>query len=296
MMKRAGILPIYRVEDDVLQRIKQSILLFDTIGIPHLNSTIEHWDSAHGHNCRHRPTIDALTRLAESDLVFDPMPMSSMIVQGNEHTHGLQRLVDRIYELLEADAAPEPLMDTLVRLNAMALNNADPPMDFASVPILSKEHTSVIDEDRDSEVLQLIIEKLPVPNSDVPLGRVLDFKRDGVNEVHLRGLRLWMYKATTSKEPVTILAEELEYLLAQYSKCMSLHEINHSRSRLQTVVLTGAEWLENIANRQFSKAAKALFSINESKIVLAQAELSAPGKEVAYLYSANKVFGRGNVP
>lgn len=291
MMKRAGILPIYRVEDDVLQRIKQSILLFDTIGIPHLNSTIDHWDTAHGPNCRHRPIIDALAGLAESELVFDPMPVSSMMVQNNEHTHSLQSLVDRIYELLNADAAPEPLMDTLVRLNAMALNNADPPKDFASIPILSKEQTSVTDDDRQTEVLQLVIEKLPVPNSDVPLGRVLDFKREGANDVHLRGLRLWMHKATSSKEPMSILAEELEYLLAQYSASMALHEIKHSRSRLQTVVLTGAEWIENIANRQISKVAKAMFSINEAKIALAQAELSAPGKEVAYLYSANKIFG-----
>ncbi len=213
-----------------------------------------------------------------------------MTVQANGNTGMLQQLVDRIYQLLQDKAEPKTLMDTLTRLNAMALNNADPPKDFTSTPIVDLANSSATDDDRTADVLQLVIANLPVPDVETPLGRILDFKREKTNDVHLRGLRLWMHKAAASREQIVILEEELEYLLAQYSASMRLHEIKQSRTKLQTVVIVSAEWIENIANRQFSKVAKALFSINEAKIALAQAELTAPGKEVAYMYSAHRIF------
>lgn len=289
-MKQAGILPIYRVEESALRRIKQSLLLFDTVGVPHLQSNLEQWDTAHSLNCQHRPIINALIGLAETEFVFDPMPLSSLTVEPNRNTRTLQELVDRIYQLLHEKAEPEPLMDTLARLNAMALNNAYPPKDFTSVPIVDLANSVATDDDRSSDVLQLVIANMPIPDVDTSLGRILDFKREKANDVHLRGLRLWMHKAASSKEPHNVLEEELEYLLTLYSECMRLHEIKQSRTRLQAIVITGAEWLENIANRQFSKAAKAIFSINEAKIALAQAELTSPGREVAYMYSAHRVF------
>jgi len=58
----------------------------------------------------------------------------------------------------------------------------------------------------------------------------------------------------------------------------------------QALVVGTAELIENAAKLQFSKIAKGLFQASQLKAELLNAELTAPGKELAYIYKAKEHF------
>ena len=83
----------------------------------------------------------------------------------------------------------------------------------------------------------------------------------------------------------------LEYLLGEYRHHMEVHKMATTRGTLQTILVTGAELLENIAKLRIVKLTEMLFAASERRIKLAEAELSAPGREVAYIVRASEAFG-----
>ena len=85
--------------------------------------------------------------------------------------------------------------------------------------------------------------------------------------------------------------EKLASLLAKYEKHMRIHKMKVNRSTFQTIVVTSAELLEGLIKFKWGKAAKLLFSLQERKISLLEAELKAPGLEVAYLSKTRDRFG-----
>jgi hypothetical protein len=79
--------------------------------------------------------------------------------------------------------------------------------------------------------------------------------------------------------------------MAKYEKHMKVHRMKTNRSTFQTVVTTSASLLEDLAKFKWGEAAKLLFSFSERKVQLMEAEMNAPGSEVAYLIKAKKEFG-----
>ena len=92
----------------------------------------------------------------------------------------------------------------------------------------------------------------------------------------------------------TEMEEQLEYLLENYRQHLQLHRMKANTGALQTVVVAAAEFLEDLANKRFSKIAKGIFSANQREIELLQGELTAPGKEVAYIVKSREAFDSGS--
>lgn len=84
--------------------------------------------------------------------------------------------------------------------------------------------------------------------------------------------------------------DKLEWLLHNYQKHLELHRMKTDTSTFETVVVTAADLLENIAKLNLGKVAKGLFSIRHRKISLMEAELTAPGNEVAFITKARTAF------
>jgi len=73
---------------------------------------------------------------------------------------------------------------------------------------------------------------------------------------------------------------------------MRLHEIKSGRGVLEAVVVTAAELAENLVKVNWGKLAKGLFNITHERIELREAELQAPGRELAYLDAAKRAFAK----
>ena len=71
---------------------------------------------------------------------------------------------------------------------------------------------------------------------------------------------------------------------------MKLHNIKYRTSKLETILTAPLELLENVLKIKWSETAKQFFCIRKSKIALLEAELKAPGKELAYIVRAKEVF------
>jgi hypothetical protein len=59
---------------------------------------------------------------------------------------------------------------------------------------------------------------------------------------------------------------------------------------IQTLVVTPAEFAENLIKFNWGKIAKGLFTLKQRRIALMEGELTSPGSEVAYIVKANDTF------
>jgi hypothetical protein len=72
---------------------------------------------------------------------------------------------------------------------------------------------------------------------------------------------------------------------------MRVRRIVVSKGLLRSVVVGSAALLENVLKLKLGEIAEGLFRLEEEHIKLAQVELSAPGRELAYIIQARKRFG-----
>ena len=68
------------------------------------------------------------------------------------------------------------------------------------------------------------------------------------------------------------------------------HEMKVSKGILETVITLAGETVEDLVKFRWGKLAKLPFLVSSRKIELLEAELKAPGREVAYISSARKSF------
>ena len=65
-----------------------------------------------------------------------------------------------------------------------------------------------------------------------------------------------------------------------------VHQLRVTKGLVEVLVTTGAELAEDLVKMKWGKVAKAPFEWSRQKTALYDAELGAPGKEVAYIIKA----------
>jgi hypothetical protein len=145
-------------------------------------------------------------------------------------------------------------------------------------------------DQKEENVAHIILNKLPFPAQDVPISKVLDFKEDSDTRRLLLGMKRWLRKTLESNISLKELNEEIEYLIMEYTHYMKLYDMKITTGTLETLVVTSAEIIENVAKLNLGKAAKSLFSIRNRHLALVEAEMKAPGREVSYIVHTNQKF------
>lgn len=140
------------------------------------------------------------------------------------------------------------------------------------------------------DVLNVVINSLPIPDELTSWEQILDFRSDPESRYKYLGLRNWMSEIARANLSPNEIEEKLEWLLYSYRKHMELHNLKFKKGVLETIVMSGAEFVENLIKLKFGKAAKKLFSIKHKKIHLMEAEMRAPGVEVSYISSVRKIL------
>jgi hypothetical protein len=145
-------------------------------------------------------------------------------------------------------------------------------------------------QDNQGRVLSIVLNQFPELDDSVPWQEVLDLKAKLHEQQH--DLHRWMRKIAKGDVGLIELRDEIEGLLADYIRHMDLQRAKRRMSRLETILLVTAEVAENLIRANFGKLAQGLVEFRNRDLGLAEAELQAPGRELAYIAAVRERFGR----
>jgi hypothetical protein len=141
-----------------------------------------------------------------------------------------------------------------------------------------------------SDVVQIIINALPIPDDSVPWEQIFDYRSDPDSVSKFLALRNWMNDIARAKLRPAEIEEKLEYLIDQYKRHLTLHKLKTNVGALETLVVAGPEFLANLIKLKWGEIAKGLFSFRHRRIAIIEGELTAPGNEIAYIVNAGEKF------
>jgi len=140
------------------------------------------------------------------------------------------------------------------------------------------------------DVCEIVIKELPLPGPLTGWDDVLSFRSDATHQASLRKLRLWMDKVAASSSAVSELADELKDLLSDYERYMRIQGMKVNTGILETVVTVSAKVAEDLVKVKWGELGRLPFLIRHRRIDLLEAEMRAPGREIAYVASARAAF------
>jgi len=138
-----------------------------------------------------------------------------------------------------------------------------------------------------ANVLRVIIEQFPYPDESTSLEQIPEFRSDPNNQRTLVSLRKWASNIAANATAAEV-AHELQHLVGEYEHYMKIHEMKIQRGVWETVITIAAESIEHMLKIQFGQLAKSIFAISSRKVDLLEAELKAPGRDIAYVSRARK--------
>ena len=154
-----------------------------------------------------------------------------------------------------------------------------------AVPLLPDVFTS---QDRKNQmevaVVDLVMRNLPVLDDDVPWEDVIAVRSELRHKQH--DLHRWMRKISNTSGTVGELRDEFDQLLSDYSRFYEIHRLKTRRSVVQAVLAVPFGALATVAGA----ALGAFVDLRERKSSIAEAELNAPGRPVAYIVEARHKF------
>jgi hypothetical protein len=306
---------------------KKEILLFDKVAVVHLEGALE----THRHTVHGEPEIaDQLEWLEEQSLLIrtEGPPQSFYWDSGRQSDlqliGALYKYADDMRERMfgprnelpdgssyrsspptpenirrfelsrEADWARTSLVarttaDYLREARAINAVSAEPIPDLLDQLQTQSQNTS--SPAPLSDVAEVVLNALPLPSEITPIEDIIAFKRE--TEQQLLALRIWMRDLAKAKLPPDELAEKLEWLLHEYQRHMNLQKLKTQIGTLEMVITTTLEVAEDLVKIKWSNVAQTLFSLRRRKLVLLEAEASAPGREISYVVSAKDRFKDG---
>jgi hypothetical protein len=183
-----------------------------------------------------------------------------------------------------------------VRLEALELRerygwNTCPILPASQILNWSPPVKSVEAIDNKSDVLTIVLKKMPVIDDSVSWQQILEFRADTDSHGKLLALRRWITDVAKSNLSPIEIEEQLEWLMYDYERRMKLHKMKYKTGVLETIITTSLTFLENFVKFKWSEAAKSLFSLRHKRIDLMEAEINSPGAEVSYIVKAKEEFG-----
>lgn len=167
-----------------------------------------------------------------------------------------------------------------------------------AVPILTGFTPIALDSQiGKTDLIQVIIEELPVPHELTPWEHILEFRSDPDSRRKFLALRNWVSEIARMELKPNEVKDKFESLIYEYRHHMRLHKMKTALESLKTIViaeagfvaggwLTGLGALPGLAGMVVSP----LYTIKQRQIALLEEEKKAPGKEIAYIAKAQETF------
>lgn len=157
------------------------------------------------------------------------------------------------------------------------------------LPLVTSEDLSAANSRR-SSVLRVVLHAMPLPSEDTPWQAILDWRNDADATTRYRRLRAWVNGLCRGNYSAADARDELATLMDDYQIYMRKQHRDMTRSRMEVIATTAAEVLEDLAHVRFSRTIEALFRLLRGEATLLESELTAPGREVAYIVQTREHF------
>lgn len=141
-----------------------------------------------------------------------------------------------------------------------------------------------------SEVIQIVINNLPLPSNETPWEQIVDYRSDPENQKNLLDLRRWIRNIATENPSQTEVSDQIEWLLNEFQSRMKLHKMKANTETLEVIIKAPFELIENLIKLRISKIPEPFFVMKKIQISLMEAELNAPGREMAYIIKSKETF------
>ena len=178
--------------------------------------------------------------------------------------------------------------DFLARLHALKVEYFG---NEVATPLLSyTSYQRKLPTSKRHALAQLVIYDLPLPNRNTAWERILEYRENPDNRQDLIRLRRWISHFSAENLSPAECMQELDWLRGEFDAHLRLHKIKTKTATLEVMIKTPLEILENLVTLRFSKLVDPLFAIKKRQVALMEAELNAPGREIAYLVKAKQSF------
>jgi hypothetical protein len=184
----------------------------------------------------------------------------------------------------------EGLEDWGCRWEAQRLTRSVGVQAVSLVPPRTEVDPLVGADKRRGHVLRVVLNQMPEPSDQTSLEEILQFRQDPESNKRMLDFRRWIHNLVTRGFGELEITEELEWLTQRYEEHMRLHGLRVNTGIVELTITTAAEIAEDLLKIRWGKLSKMLFSATRRKIDLLEAEMNAPGREIAYVVRAQKTF------
>jgi hypothetical protein len=145
------------------------------------------------------------------------------------------------------------------------------------------------------DVINLVVTSLPEVDELTPWKDVLDFRREEKTREQLDRFGRWVRNAvrrlTAEKITTAELEDEFASMMDSYREHMRVHKMKTQRSAAEIIITSFVGFVEDFTKLRFKAIAESLFKLEHNRVALLEAELKAPGREIAYIVRAHERFG-----
>ena len=309
--------------------LKQQALLFDRIGIKDWSPSKRNSDVVDGTAVSgFTQWLDELSWLQDKKVVFDAyqymeeitgntISQTPKISQQLNFSHQLlkkgakttKELLDNVFTTImgkktkrekdKKESLSESMQDRFfekfIQIESYTLRSLAIAANLSSttrvIPLVSySDRDSEISTPIKSDVVEIVVNKLPMPSIDVPWETILDYRDDPETQKSLRALRKWVRKFSLENISPIEISDELETLIDEYQNHMKLHKVKANTETLEVILKIPFEILENLIKIKFSKIPEPFFAVKRRQISLMEAEINAPARDIAYILKTNEKF------
>lgn len=212
-----------------------------------------------------------------------PQPLSVNKFKKKSSESEMLKIIDK-YEQSVNSLENEATKIAAFFLNRFAVDNG--------FPLLETYNTNIVTGGAKTNVLEVVLNKLPIPSDDISNEQIIEFRSDPDSRGKFNALRVWMQDISRKDYSQKEISERIESLIYEYETHLKLHKLKFSHGSMRVFVTSALEILENLATLKFSKVVDSMFSLQSKEIDLLEAQLKAPGKEIAYIVDANNKLGK----
>lgn len=122
----------------------------------------------------------------------------------------------------------------------------------------------------------------------------MEYRADEDGKRTFLALNKWIPKTANENLSYQEIIEELEYLISEYKHYMKVHKLKLGIGKFESISTIPLSVAESLVTQNYFKAIDkitgGIFSSRIRKVALAEAELKAPGREIAYIVDAGEKF------
>ena len=194
---------------------------------------------------------------------------------------------------IHRESMRESLMSLLATMHMQHIDN----FDAVNSQIIQKGYPigqKMLQSVEKPTVYQFLLNDLPFPSDITPWQDISDYKSEIDSHRRLATLRNWLNKVIKGEYTVNELVDEYEDFYLNFEEAMKRHTIKTKKSLLKILVVGGAEILEDVVKLRLKNITEKIFKTavqaTAEHVKLTEAEASAPGKELAYMFFSKEKF------